>query len=271
MSRIDNWKPSPEGMRRFKDESYVFNYTEEWAQESATNLTSRARVRKIISDIQRIIPKGSSTLDVGCGGGSLVTALASSGYDATGYDSSPACLKYAESHGLGTYIDKLPIGRQFDFVSAIHVLEHVDNPGEFLQNIYTLLKHEGIFYAIVPNLSTVNGILGEQFQMLVFDTDHRIAWEVKGLKKCFEEAGFTIKSIKQRVYFGILASIVASKIYRSVFGDRQEKGYEKQSTQTKKSISTKTFRLVDYVIPPKTVTGEKEHRLFDEIVIEARK
>ena len=271
MSRIDNWKPSPEGMRRFKDESYVVNYTPEWAQENATNLTARARVRKIMSDIRRMIPTGSSTLDVGCGGGALVTALASSGYDATGYDPSPICLKYAESHGLGTYIDNLPTGGQFDFISAVHVLEHVDNPRELLQNSYNMLRQKGIFYVIVPNLSTIYGILGEQFQLLIFDADHRIAWGITGLKNSLEEAGFTITSIKQRVYFGILASIVASKIYRSVVGGRQEKGCENQSAETKGSISAKVFRLVDYVIPPKTVIGEKEHRLFDEIVIEARK
>jgi len=271
MSRIDNWMPSPEGMRRFKDESYVVNYTPEWAQENATNLTAQARVRKNLSDIRRMIPAGSCTLDIGCGGGALVTALVSSGYNATGYDPSPICIKYAASHGLGTYIDNLPTGGQFDFVSAVHVLEHIDNPHEFLQNVHNQLKQEGIFYAIVPNLSTLHGILGEQFQLLIFDADHRIAWGITGLKNCLEEAGFTVTSIKQRVYFGILASTLASKLYRSVVGGRQEKGCENQSANTKSSISAKVFRLVDYVIPPKTVIGEKEHRLFDEIVIEARK
>ncbi len=271
MSRIDNWKPSPEGMRRFKDEPYPVKYTPDWARENATNLTARARVRKNLADIRRMIPKGSYTLDIGCGGGSLVSALASSGYNATGYDPSPVCLEYASSHGPGTYISNLPASGQYDLVSAIHVLEHIDNSGDFLKNVYNQLKREGIFYAIVPNLSTIHGIFGEQYQLLIFDADHRLAWEIKGLKSHLEEAGFTIISIKQRVYFGILASIISSKLYRSVVGSRDEKQVLYQSAETKTPKSAKLFRLLDYIIPPKTVNGEKVHRLFDEIVITAKK
>ena len=271
MSSIDNWKPSPEGMRRIKDEHYAVDFTIEWAEDNVTSLSSRAKLRKNLADIRKIIPRGSSTLDVGCGGGLLVTALASLGYRATGYDSSPACLEYSASYGRGNYINTWPISGKFDFVSAIHVLEHVENPQDFLKSIYGILKKNGKLYIIVPNLSTIQGIFNEQYKLLIFDVNHKIAWNYRGLKDHLQESGFTITSIKHRIYFGLLASIVASKLYRNIFRTPQTKMSDNKPVTTRASLSAKVFRLLDYLIPPLTVTGEKEHRLFEEIIIEARK
>jgi 2-polyprenyl-3-methyl-5-hydroxy-6-metoxy-1,4-benzoquinol methylase len=40
---------------------------------------------------------------------------------------------------------------KYDIVSSFHVLEHVLNPIEFIQNCYNMLKPEGILYIEVPN------------------------------------------------------------------------------------------------------------------------
>ena len=40
---------------------------------------------------------------------------------------------------------------KYDIVSSFHVLEHVLNPIEFIQNCYNMLKPGGILYIEVPN------------------------------------------------------------------------------------------------------------------------
>lgn len=115
--------------------------------------------------------EGLSILDVGCGGGLVCEPLARLGANVTGIDADPVAIEVAQDHaeisGLNiSYLNestesllsprkrgsspaKAPRLRggdniQYDVVLALEIIEHVDNPAEFVQSIAKLLKPGGL-------------------------------------------------------------------------------------------------------------------------------
>ncbi|HYG30102.1 MAG TPA: class I SAM-dependent methyltransferase [Allosphingosinicella sp.] len=85
--------------------------------------------------------RGLSVLDVGCGPGFHLEALAARGAAVTGIDLSPAMIAYARARlrraGLDATLvqgaaERVPLGRH-DIVVAIGVFDYVDRPADFMR------------------------------------------------------------------------------------------------------------------------------------------
>ena len=95
---------------------------------------------------------GKTALDVGCGGGILCESLARLGATTTGIDASSRVIDTAEAHmkssnlSISYRIAKPAdlIDRQFDLVTAMEVLEHVDRPADFLMSLMDRVAPGGI-------------------------------------------------------------------------------------------------------------------------------
>ncbi|NEQ30482.1 MAG: 3-demethylubiquinone-9 3-O-methyltransferase, partial [Leptolyngbya sp. SIO4C5] len=79
--------------------------------------------------------QGLRVLDIGCGGGYTCEFLAQRGAQVWGLDQSAACIAAAQQHAAHLPInyttgvaEHLPYGdRQFDLVTCVDVLEHVED------------------------------------------------------------------------------------------------------------------------------------------------
>lgn len=73
---------------------------------------------------------GASVLDFGCGDGVPAWFMTNRGYEVYGYDVLGGPLDVARRKILGvTFSTVYPDNRSFDYVVAIGVLEHMENPG----------------------------------------------------------------------------------------------------------------------------------------------
>ena len=79
------------------------------------------------------IPNSGDALDLGCGNGKTVRTLIDSGYRVTGVDFSKVAIaqcreRFKGSDFVVTSVCELPFeDRSFDYVTAVHVLEHLDD------------------------------------------------------------------------------------------------------------------------------------------------
>lgn len=110
---------------------------------------------------QHVPLAGLSVLDVGCGGGVLCEALAQSGALVTGIDAEQQALETAKAHAKTNQLDIeyhcSPVEAfdgQFDVITCMEMLEHVNNPELVLEHCKRLLKPHGMLF-----LSTISRTL----------------------------------------------------------------------------------------------------------------
>ena len=108
----------------------------------------------IASEIRKRFNKNVSLLDVGCGAGLLTNALATEGHSVTGIDLSEQSLEIAKTKDATKKVQYLKANAydlpfptaSFDVVSAMDILEHVENPNRLIEEASRVLKKGGIFF-----------------------------------------------------------------------------------------------------------------------------
>lgn len=111
---------------------------------------------------QHIILEGMNILDIGCGGGILCEAMAKSGANVTGIDAEPDAIQIAQEHAkknnlsIEYYCSPIETYERgdYDVITCMEMLEHVENPQVVLEHCRRLLKPKGLLF-----LSTISRTL----------------------------------------------------------------------------------------------------------------
>jgi len=86
-------------------------------------------------------------------------------------------------------LDELP----FDVVLAAEVLEHLSNPGRFLDGAHTVLKPGGVLIITAPNAFWSHGIAFSALRMESVHPDHNYYFSPTTLKTLLGKHGFAVK------------------------------------------------------------------------------
>ena len=106
--------------------------------------------------IAQLAPSSSHPrlLEIGCMHGGFVVQAQQAGYEAHGLDISKRAVDWAAEHrpGLVSYGTLGPEHEDdsLDVVAGFNVVEHMDDPGEFLDHVARVLRPGGIFVAETP-------------------------------------------------------------------------------------------------------------------------
>lgn len=181
------------------------------------------RLREALSAITAV-QSGSKVLEVGCGAGQFIRAVKTLRPDLQCYgtDISRRALEIARNDG-GEVTYDLQTGGQlpyddgtFSAVLIFDVLEHVNEPAEFLREINRVLIPGGIVYAFVPCegdiLSVWNwlGRMGVLSGLTKKHAGHIVKFSRRDLKKLFEEVGFKVRYLRHAEHlFGQFLGVMA--------------------------------------------------------------
>lgn len=110
---------------------------------------------------------GKSILDVGCGAGLLCEPLARLGGNVTGVDAAPENIEVAQLHadkmGLNIQYKAGELAQQnlgkFDIITSMEVIEHVNDPMDFILTVTQHLQDDGIMLLSTPNRTTQSKLL----------------------------------------------------------------------------------------------------------------
>jgi 2-polyprenyl-3-methyl-5-hydroxy-6-metoxy-1,4-benzoquinol methylase len=143
----------------------------------------------------RVAPD-ATLLDVGAGRGRFVVAAAAAGYRASGIEPSDRGLQAARALGADVRqatieAAEVPAG-SLDAVTLWHVLEHLDDPGLALDRIAGWLRPGGTLLVGVPNLDSVQALIGGERWYHLDVPRHRTHFTVTGLQTLLKRHGFAI-------------------------------------------------------------------------------
>ncbi len=106
--------------------------------------------------IQRLAPPSSHPrlLEIGCMHGGFVVQAQRAGYEAHGLDISGRAVDWAAQHNPGLVdfgtLDESQPDQSLDVLAGFNVVEHMDDPGAFLDHVARVLRPGGVFVAETP-------------------------------------------------------------------------------------------------------------------------
>lgn len=156
--------------------------------------------RRRAEAIHRAIPPQSRVLEIGCGRGLLLGALARLGHECFGTERSELAARRA-SQNQAIHVYTKPLGEcgfqkhQFDLVILWHVLEHLEDPDGTLRGVYDLMKPGGLLLIEVPNYTSLQSrVSGEHWFHL--DVAHHLQhFSRQGLLRFLQTSGFQILKV----------------------------------------------------------------------------
>ncbi len=103
----------------------------------------------------RLLPEKPSgkLLDIGCGRGDFIHHAARLGWEVEGVDLIDWQSPYPLTIRLGNFLSMDFVPESYDVVTAWALLEHVRRPSAFLERISRILKPDGRFIFVVPNIA----------------------------------------------------------------------------------------------------------------------
>jgi SAM-dependent methyltransferase len=129
-------------------------------------------------------------LDVGCGTGANLELLGRFG-EAEGVDVSEDALAFCRARGLANVrrgaAEKLPYeDGTFDLVTALDVVEHLDDDVAGLREMRRVLRESGRALLFVPAFMFLWGVQDDV-------SNHRRRYTLSGLRRVVREAGFEVE------------------------------------------------------------------------------
>lgn len=156
-------------------------------------------------------------LDVGCGTGANLEMLKQYG-ESEGVDVSDDALEFCRKKGLKVHkglAEELPFPDEtFDLVTALDVVEHLDDDIAGLKEMLRVLKTGGKTLIFVPAFMWLWGVQDDI-------SNHRIRYTRKEIVERLEKAGFTIE---RATYANItfFAPILAGRVFMKLTGIKPE-------------------------------------------------
>lgn len=158
---------------------------------------SGARPRRAVGDFAKKPPaerdlSGASVLEIGCGSGHLLAALADAGAEVEGVEPDPRCKAAMERRGIPVAtceFDEFRPSRSWDAVVHYCVLEHLVDPVAFLRRQRRLLAPEGRIILAVPDC----GAAFDEGDVSIFIHQHWSYFSSASLRRLAAAAGLRVE------------------------------------------------------------------------------
>jgi SAM-dependent methyltransferase len=140
---------------RFFERMYDQRWSDDWLASECRSPAKTRIFTDVLDGLERRLPRDRRTLlDIGAHVGRLLTMASSHGWEAEGIELNPQTAAYARRIGATVHQMDLrsvsKLGRLFDAVTLVDVLEHIPDPRAALETIARLVAPGGAVAVKVP-------------------------------------------------------------------------------------------------------------------------
>jgi 2-polyprenyl-3-methyl-5-hydroxy-6-metoxy-1,4-benzoquinol methylase len=157
--------------------------------------------------------KHGKIIDIGCGNGDTLRSLKKYGWDVYGIDIDSQAIAYAKKTGLahvrvGNHetLAKYP-DNFFDVIRSYHVIEHMDDPGLFLELSYKKLKKGGTFICGTPSGVSIQSRIFKSYWYNLDAPRHQYIFTPNSLRQLLLRKKFFVVDLRFCSGGGFLGSI----------------------------------------------------------------
>jgi 2-polyprenyl-3-methyl-5-hydroxy-6-metoxy-1,4-benzoquinol methylase len=190
--------PSVTAMNQYADDEYSSGAYRQYAKSRdlkiATALPRLAAITKLA--------KGKRLLDVGCATGFFMEAAMEAGFEVRGVEFSDVAISLARPDVRARIVrgDVNALRSQetekFDVVTAFDIIEHVQNPAKFLEDIREILCPEGVLAISSPDTGHfLRYLMGSKWPMLQ-PMQHTVLFSRRSIADLLERCGFRDVQVK---------------------------------------------------------------------------
>lgn len=172
-------------------------------------------LKKKFELISEKIPSGS-ILDIGCATGEFLNTMKDHNWTVTGIEPDEQVRKAAnEKYGINIFkenaLDSLP-AKSYDVITMWHVLEHVPQLNERIEQCKKLLKPGGYIFIAVPNSESYDAVLYKEFWAAYDVPRHLYHFSKQTMKILLENHNLKISEILPMKFDSFYVSILSEKI-----------------------------------------------------------
>jgi 2-polyprenyl-3-methyl-5-hydroxy-6-metoxy-1,4-benzoquinol methylase len=212
--------------RPVKMEKYYEDAGYQPHQEKAETFTDRlyrwVRVwnLKIKEHLIEKYQKKGKVLDYGCGTGTFLSHMQKAGWDVQGVEPSKKARSVGIQNGLNlqTKIDQ--ISGSFDVITLWHVLEHIANAHEVIDNLSKKLTSQGILVIAVPNRDSLDAKIYKSCWVAYDVPRHLYHFRPQDMIRFLERCHLQIVS-KRPLFFDTWFNVLLSWQTESVLSGKQ--------------------------------------------------
>jgi SAM-dependent methyltransferase len=156
---------------------------------------------RALQDIEKHCPRGGMILEIGCSEGYFLKCIDQAKYKVYGIDFNPDAIAKARRRGLNCYVMTLEEFREafpdvrVDMVCFFHVLEHLESPSRFLEQVASVLKDGGHVMFSVPNPNRIRLKFGREDGD--YPPHHLVRFSVDGLFRLLGRCGFQVIKVEE--------------------------------------------------------------------------
>jgi 2-polyprenyl-3-methyl-5-hydroxy-6-metoxy-1,4-benzoquinol methylase len=150
-----------------------------------------------------------SILDIGCGTGDFLNYCRNLGWETIGVEPDEDARKQVAEKNIQVYdLDYLnTTNNKYDVITMWHVLEHVHNLTERLNQLKNLLKENGIIIIAVPNHMSIDAKYYKEYWAAYDLPRHLSHFSQKTITNLFQRFSFNLHSIIPMKYDAYYVSI----------------------------------------------------------------
>lgn len=162
--------------------------------------------REILDVEFRYLPvplRGQRLLDIGCGSGKFLVSAREAGWQVSGIEPDPEAADTTRQLGVDVLVGTAELldreSECFDVITISHVIEHVHDPKKLLEDIYRLLKPNGVLYIETPNIDSQWSNLFRKNWRGLETPRHIVLFTPEGIANLLLKSGFRkIKNIYRK-------------------------------------------------------------------------